>query len=75
MSTPAPFAAVLVAAGESRRMGGDKLWTDFWGRPTWRWALDVLLASPGLIRVAIVVPGRRDRALRQRAAGRRTSAA
>jgi 2-C-methyl-D-erythritol 4-phosphate cytidylyltransferase/2-C-methyl-D-erythritol 2,4-cyclodiphosphate synthase len=57
MSTPAPFAAVLVAAGESRRMGGDKLWTDFWGRPTWRWALDVLLASPGLIRVAIVVPG------------------
>ena len=37
-------------------MGGDKLWTDFWGRPTWRWALDVLLASPGLIRVAIVVP-------------------
>ena len=59
MSTPAPFAAVLVAAGESRRMGGDKLWTDFWGRPTWRWALDVLLASPGLVRVAIVVPGRR----------------
>jgi 2-C-methyl-D-erythritol 4-phosphate cytidylyltransferase/2-C-methyl-D-erythritol 2,4-cyclodiphosphate synthase len=56
MSTPAPFAAILVAAGESRRMGADKLWTDFWGRPTWRWALDVLLASPGLMRVAIVVP-------------------
>ena len=56
MSTTAPFAAILVAAGSSRRMGGDKLWTDFWGRPTWRWALDVLLASPGLIRVAITVP-------------------
>jgi len=36
-------------------MGSDKLWTDFWGRPTWRWALDILLASPGLIRVAIMV--------------------
>lgn len=37
-------------------MGSDKLWTDFWGRPTWRWAFDVLLASPGLMRVAIAVP-------------------
>jgi 2-C-methyl-D-erythritol 4-phosphate cytidylyltransferase/2-C-methyl-D-erythritol 2,4-cyclodiphosphate synthase len=56
MSTTPPFAAILVAAGSSRRMGSDKLWTDFWGRPTWRWALDVLLAAPGLIRVAITVP-------------------
>jgi len=56
VSTPTPFAAILVAAGESRRMGTDKLWTDFWGRPTWRWALDALLASPGLLRVAIMVP-------------------
>jgi 2-C-methyl-D-erythritol 4-phosphate cytidylyltransferase / 2-C-methyl-D-erythritol 2,4-cyclodiphosphate synthase len=56
MSTTPPFAAILVAAGSSRRMGSDKLWTDFWGRPTWRWALDVLLATPGLIRVAITVP-------------------
>ncbi|MGI8998139.1 MAG: 2-C-methyl-D-erythritol 2,4-cyclodiphosphate synthase [Candidatus Limnocylindria bacterium] len=52
----APFAAILVAAGSSRRMGDDKLWTDFWGRPTWRWGLDVLLASPGLVKVAITVP-------------------
>ena len=37
-------------------MGSDKLWTDLWGRPTWRWALDALLASRGLIRVAIAVP-------------------
>ena len=56
MPTAAPFAAILVAAGGSRRMGSDKLWTDFWGRPAWRWALDVLLASPGLVRVAVVVP-------------------
>ena len=56
MSTSPPFAAILVAAGGSRRMGADKLWTDFWGRPTWRWALDVLLASPGIVRLALVVP-------------------
>ncbi len=56
MVTTTGFAAILVAAGSSLRMGSDKLWTDFWGRPTWRWGLDVLLASPGLTRVAIVVP-------------------
>lgn len=56
MSSSVPFAAILVAAGSSTRMGNDKLWTDFWGRPTWRWALDALLASPGLTRVAITVP-------------------
>ena len=51
------FAAILVAAGRSRRMGDDdKLWIDFWGRPTWRWSLDVLLATPGLTRIAITVP-------------------
>ena len=37
-------------------MGEDKLWTDLWGRPTWRWGLDVLLSSPQLVRVAITVP-------------------
>ena len=56
MTTAVPFAAILVAAGRSRRMGSDKLWADLWGRPAWRWSLDVLLASPGLERVAIVVP-------------------
>jgi 2-C-methyl-D-erythritol 4-phosphate cytidylyltransferase/2-C-methyl-D-erythritol 2,4-cyclodiphosphate synthase len=56
MSTTTSFAAILVAAGGSQRMGSDKLWTDFWGRPTWRWAFDVLLASPGLTRIAIAVP-------------------
>ena len=56
MTTAAPFSAILVAAGRSRRMGSDKLWTDFWGRPTWRWSLDALLASPGIQRVAIAVP-------------------
>ena len=53
---PHAFSAILVAAGSSRRMGADKLWTDLWGRPTWRWALDALLASRGIVHVAIMVP-------------------
>lgn len=62
MTTTTPFAAILVAAGASERMGADKLWTDYWGRPAWRWGLDVLLAHPALVRVAIVVPdGSEDR--------------
>jgi 2-C-methyl-D-erythritol 4-phosphate cytidylyltransferase/2-C-methyl-D-erythritol 2,4-cyclodiphosphate synthase len=55
MATPAPFAAILVAAGRSSRMGSDKLWADLWARPTWRWSLDALLATPGLTHVAIAV--------------------
>jgi 2-C-methyl-D-erythritol 4-phosphate cytidylyltransferase/2-C-methyl-D-erythritol 2,4-cyclodiphosphate synthase len=52
-----PIAAVLVAAGQSRRMAfGDKLWIELWGRPVWRWALDTLLAVPGMSHVAVVVP-------------------
>jgi 2-C-methyl-D-erythritol 4-phosphate cytidylyltransferase / 2-C-methyl-D-erythritol 2,4-cyclodiphosphate synthase len=52
-----PIAAVLVAAGQSRRMAfGDKLWIELWGRPVWRWALDTLLAVPGMTHVAVVVP-------------------
>ncbi len=50
-----PLAAVLVAAGRSRRMGVDKLWIDLWGRPAWRWSLDTLLSVPALTRVAVVV--------------------
>ena len=51
-----PYAAILVAAGRSTRMGRDKLWADIWGRPTWRWSLDVLLADPALVNVAVAVP-------------------
>ena len=50
------YAAILVAAGRSSRMGSDKLWADLWGRPTWRWSLDTLLADPGVVRIAIAVP-------------------
>jgi len=48
--------AVLVAAGAGRRMGGDKLWNDLWGRPVWRWGLDALLSVPDVARVVVVVP-------------------
>src|SRR6187551_1334846 len=51
-----PVAAILVAAGQSRRFGTDKLWIDIWGRPVWRWGLDALLAVPGMTKVAVVVP-------------------
>jgi len=51
-----PVAAVLVAAGQSRRFGGDKLWIDLWGRPVWRWGLDTLLSVPGMMHVVVVAP-------------------
>ncbi|HEX6140305.1 MAG TPA: 2-C-methyl-D-erythritol 2,4-cyclodiphosphate synthase [Candidatus Limnocylindria bacterium] len=51
-----PVAAVLVAAGQSRRFGADKLWVDMWGRPAWRWGLDTLLSVPGMELVVVVVP-------------------
>ena len=50
------YAAILVAGGRSTRMGSDKLWADLWGRPTWRWSLDVLLTDPDLANVAVAVP-------------------
>jgi 2-C-methyl-D-erythritol 4-phosphate cytidylyltransferase/2-C-methyl-D-erythritol 2,4-cyclodiphosphate synthase len=52
----ASIAAVLVAAGRSRRMGSDKLWIDLWGRAVWRWSLDDLLALDAVEDVAVVVP-------------------
>ena len=55
MASPPAFCAILVAAGRSSRMGSDKLWADLWARPTWRWSLDALLATPGLVRVAVAV--------------------
>jgi 2-C-methyl-D-erythritol 4-phosphate cytidylyltransferase/2-C-methyl-D-erythritol 2,4-cyclodiphosphate synthase len=51
-----PVAAILVAAGQSRRFGGDKLWVDLWGRPAWRWSLDSLLSVPGMALIALVTP-------------------
>ena len=50
------IGAVLVAAGSGRRMGADKLWIEFSGRPAWRWALDTLLTVPGMTWVVVVAP-------------------
>jgi 2-C-methyl-D-erythritol 4-phosphate cytidylyltransferase/2-C-methyl-D-erythritol 2,4-cyclodiphosphate synthase len=55
-SVDAQVGAVLVAGGKGSRMGGDKLWIEFSGRPAWRWGLDALLAVPGMTQVVVVVP-------------------
>lgn len=46
--------AILVAAGESRRMGRDKLSLALAGRPLLRWSLDALLAAPEVERIVVV---------------------
>ena len=57
------YAAILVAAGRSSRFAGDKLWADLWGRPTWRWSLDIAARrSRALASIAIAVPPTRSTA-------------
>ena len=57
---PIPFDVVVVAAGESRRMGGrDKLRADVAGRPLLAWTLDAITAAPGVERLVLVVPAAR----------------
>ena len=53
---PEQVGGVLVAGGKGLRMGGDKLWIEFSGRPVWRWGLDALLAVPGMSYVVVVAP-------------------
>jgi len=55
-----PFDVVVVAAGESRRMGGvDKLDAPIGGRPLLAWTIRALAAAPGIGRIAIATaPGR-----------------
>jgi 2-C-methyl-D-erythritol 4-phosphate cytidylyltransferase/2-C-methyl-D-erythritol 2,4-cyclodiphosphate synthase len=50
------LGAVLVAGGDSQRMGTDTAWIDLWGRPVWRWSADALLSIPELEHLAVVVP-------------------
>ena len=53
-------AAILLAAGRSRRMGSeDKLWADLGGRPLLAAALARLAAVPGLAAVAVAAPPER----------------
>ena len=51
-------AAILLAAGSSRRFGGEKLLVPWRGRPLYEHALDALLSSPGIGTTVVVVrPG------------------
>lgn len=57
--------AVVVAAGSSRRMGGqDKLDADLAGRPVLRWAVESLAGAPEVATVIIVTSADRLAALR-----------
>ena len=48
--------AILLAAGESRRFGKDKIWLDLEQRPVWKWSFDTFLNHPLVDGVAIVGP-------------------
>jgi molybdenum cofactor cytidylyltransferase len=51
-------AAILLAAGSSRRFGGEKLLAPYRGRPLYEHALEALLSSPGIDTTLVVVrPG------------------
>lgn len=49
-------AAILLAAGSSRRFGGQKLLVPWRGRPLFEHALDALTASPAIAETIVVVP-------------------
>lgn len=55
MICPDELAAVVVAAGEGRRFGGDKLFCRLGDREVLAWPLDALEASPLVSRVVLVV--------------------
>lgn len=57
---PASCAAILVAAGASRRMGFDKLAAPLGGLPVLRRSLEALLAAPGIDEVVVVCPADRE---------------
>jgi CTP:molybdopterin cytidylyltransferase MocA len=51
-------AAILLAAGSSRRFGGAKLLAPWRGRPLFEHALEALASSPGITEtIAVVQPG------------------
>lgn len=51
---PAPFAAIVVAAGSGTRAGGAKQWRPLGGRPVVRWSVEALLEA-GADEVVVVV--------------------
>lgn len=53
-------AAILVAAGTSRRMGFDKLSATLGGVPVLRRSLEAMLAARGITEVVVVCPAERE---------------
>jgi 2-C-methyl-D-erythritol 4-phosphate cytidylyltransferase/2-C-methyl-D-erythritol 2,4-cyclodiphosphate synthase len=55
LSGPPRADAIVVAAGQSARMGGlDKLVADVGGRPLLAWAIDAVAAAPEVDRIVVV---------------------
>lgn len=59
------LVAVVVAGGESRRFGTDKLFCQLGGKPVLAWSLETLEQSPVVARVVLVLgPGNLERGQR-----------
>ena len=54
MSADVPVTAIVVAAGESRRFGEDKLFCRLASRPVLAWSLDTLEACPCVASIVVV---------------------
>lgn len=54
MSADVPVTAIVVAAGESRRFGEDKLFCRLASRPVLAWSLDTLEACPFVASIVVV---------------------
>ena len=52
-------SVILVAAGNSRRMGFDKLMAPLLGKPVLRWSLEALAACSGVAEIVLVAPRER----------------
>ena len=50
-------ALILLAAGESSRFRGEKLLTDFGGKPLLQWSLDNLESVVALEKILVLKPG------------------
>jgi 2-C-methyl-D-erythritol 4-phosphate cytidylyltransferase/2-C-methyl-D-erythritol 2,4-cyclodiphosphate synthase len=49
-------SAIILAAGESRRFGQNKMWLDFGDGPVWKLAYNVFRNHPGISECILVVP-------------------
>ena len=55
-SPDAKTGVVLLAAGQGKRFGGDKLTAGFRGRPLWEWAAETAETIPFSERVLVIAP-------------------